>query len=137
MSAERRLRLVLTADAAGSAATAVAATVALDPLADLLEVEPLALGVAIAAIAAWVVAVGSLARADRPTLLRWAPVVIAGNGLWALATIGLHAAGLVDGDGWWVTVPLALLIGDLGLAQAWFWRSTTGRRTPSTAPAAA
>lgn len=137
MSAESRLRQVLALDAAGSAATAVAATVALDPLADLLEVDPLALDVAIAAIAIWVVAVGSVARSDRPTLLRWTPVVAAGNGAWVLATVGLHAAGLVDGDGWWVTVPLALLVGGLGLAQAWFWRSLAGRRTPATAPTAA
>lgn len=125
MSTERRLRHVLALDAAGSAGTAVAAAVALDPLADLLDVDPAAIGVAIAVIAAWVVAVGSLARSDRSTLLRWAPVVAAGNGVWVLATLAVHAAGLVDGDGWWVSIPLAVLVGDLGLAQAWLWRSLT------------
>jgi hypothetical protein len=136
-SAERRLRLALAADAVASAVALAVGLALLDPLVRLLGVEPAAAFAGAGVIAAWVVATGTLARADRAGLRRWAPWVAAGNGAWVLATAAAHATGAVETGAWWITVPAAAVVAELAGLQAWFWRRLDCQPSPPLSTAAA
>jgi hypothetical protein len=137
MSTERNLRRALGADAAVSLAAAVAGVALAGPIGRLLDVPSAAVVVVSAAFVLWVLALAELARADRAALLRFTPWVVAGNGAYVAATGLLLATGVVDPSGWWLLVPAAVVVADLGLAQGLLWRSLGGDRHPAPAGLAA
>lgn len=127
MRAERDLRRVLTLDAATSAAAAVAAVALAGPIGRLLDVPTAAVVVVAAGFLPWAVALAELARSGRDTVERWTPWVVEGNAAYVVATAVVLATGVVDRSGWWLLVPAAVLVADLGAAQWWLHRSLAGR----------
>ena len=135
MRAERNLRRVLTADAASSVGAAIGGLVLAGPVARLLDVSTPAVVAVAAGLVPWAVALALLARSGRDALLQATPWIVAGNALWVVASAVLLAGGVVDRSGWWLVVPMAVAVGQLGLTQAVLCRSLT--RPTRTTPALA
>lgn len=131
MSAERRLRRVLALDAATSTVAAVAAAAASGPLGRLLDVPTPVVLVVAAAFVPWVVALAELSRASRAALLRFTPWVVTGNVAYVAATAVVLAAGAVDRSCWWLLVPVAAVVAELGVTQDVLRRSLAGGRSPA------
>lgn len=135
---EGHLRRVLVADAASSAAAALAGLALAAPVGRLLDVPTAAVVVVAAAFVPWAVALASLSRRPRAALLRGTPVVAAGNAAYVAASAAVLAAGVDDRSGWWLVVPMAVAVADLGGAQWWLWRTLArGAARPAAVAAAA
>jgi hypothetical protein len=117
--AERRLRLVLRANAATSFAAGAAALAAPGRVADLLGIAgtgwPRLVGAALVLFALDVLWVSTARRADR--LRTGAAVVSAFDAAWVVATVALVAAGAFDGVGTAVAVAMGVGVLGFGLLQ--------------------
>lgn len=131
-NAERNLRRALLVDVAASGVTALGLAALAGPVGRQLDVPAASVGVVAAGLVPWVVALVALARAEQDRLARFTPLVVAGNVGWVAATAVLLATGVIDRSGWWLPVPVALAVADLGLVQWLLWRALPAR---STAPA--
>jgi hypothetical protein len=120
-TAERRLRLVLTANAATSALAGVVALAAGDWAAERLGVDTVglvrAVGAALLVFAAGVLAV---ARARRDVLHREAALVSAADAAWVVATVVLVVAGAFSTEGAIIAAVMAAGVADFGALQLWF-----------------
>jgi hypothetical protein len=132
MNTERNLRRVLAVNAASSGAAAVAGAALAGPIGRLLDVPTAAVLVVAAALVPWVVAVAELARAEDQALRRDTPGVVAGDAAWVLGTAVLLVGGIVDRSGWWLLIPMAAAVAELGATQWMLWR-TLAQRTTATA----
>lgn len=122
-TAERRLRTVLTANAATSVVAGLAGLAAADWWADTLGIDRPGLvqlvGIGLIVFAVDVAIVSRLGRAG---LRRWTPLVSAADAAWVAATVVLLAAGAFEAAGVVVAALVGLAVADLGVAQMWLRR---------------
>ena len=136
MKAERNLRRTLTVNAVASGLVAVGGVAFAGPVGRLLDVSTAAVWIVAAALVPWSIGVLELARSERAMLLRATPWISVGDALWVAASAVLLAGGIIDRSGWWLVVPMAVAVGELGATQALLWRSLT-RQPAVPAPAVA
>lgn len=123
--AEVRLRRAMTVDSVCSGVAAIATLALAGPVAERMDVPTGVVFTIGAGVAVWAVEVGLLARADRSTVARWTPYVVALNALWVVATAVALVTGMAAGTSSWFLVPLAFVVNNFGMAQAWFLRRMT------------
>ena len=123
----RRLRLVLTTNAATSFGAGTIGLAAASWLSDELGFGHVALtrGIGIA-LMLFAVDVAVLARSGPDRVLRWAPAVSMADFAWVAATIGVIGSGTLTSAGVVVAVAMGVGVLDFGLLQLWLRKRARG-----------
>jgi hypothetical protein len=127
----RRLRTVLLANAATSAAAGVAAVVAGTAIGELIGADPTEVRIVGAGLVAFALAVAMVAtRAADDRLPGWAFEVTAADVSWVLATAVVLAVADLTTAGRWIAVVLAVVVADFAVTQAWLASRVRSARRP-------
>jgi hypothetical protein len=122
-TAERRLRTVLTANAATSVAAGIAGLLAAAWWADTLGIDrPGLVQLVSIGLIVFAVDVALVSRLRRHGLRRWTPLVSVADAAWVAATVVVLAAGAFETAGVVVAVLVGLAVADFGIAQMWLRR---------------
>lgn len=120
---ERRLRTVLGLNATTSLLTGVTGLAAAGWWSDRLGIDsPGWTRVVSAGLVLFALAVALVARTPPGQLRRLAAVVSVADLAWVAGTIGVIAAGALNGTGVVVAIVLGIGVADLALLQMWFRR---------------
>ncbi len=127
--ADRRLRVVLTVNAATSTTGGAVAAVAGGRVDSLLGTgSPGWVRLVGAGLVAFGLAVLVLAGGPRNRRSRLTPVVSALDATWVVATVATIAAGWFSTRGAWTMAALGAVVLDLAVAQLWFARRAAHAR---------